>query len=76
MAHMSGLEKQIEALKSEAKEDPGDQSSMLEGADQSLAKLLTEKEKLSEEHRHQQESYLKLDAELLKYQKDYPITEQ
>ena len=70
---ISGLEKQIETLRAEA-DDPGDQSSEHEDADESLAALLAEKNQLGVEREFQEDAYLKLQEEFLKYQKDYPIT--
>ena len=70
---ISGLEKQIEALKAEAHDAPGNQSQVHKEADQSLAALLAEKNELGVEREFQEESYLELQEEFLKYQKDYPI---
>ena len=70
---ISGLKKQIEALQAEAHDDPGNQSKEHKEADQSLAALLVEKNVLGVEREFQEESYLELQEEFLKYQKDYPI---
>lgn len=70
---ISGLKKQIEALQAEAHDDPGNQSKEHKETDQSLAALLIEKNVLAVERELQEESYLELQEEFLKYQKDYPI---
>lgn len=67
------LERQIEALKPEANDDPGDQSQLLKHADQVLTDLLAEKKKLSEEYEDQEKSCLELREEFLQYKQDYPL---
>ena len=72
---ISELEKELDTLKIEAGEDPGDQSAKLESANTSLASELEKLKALDEQVEKLEAERIKLEEEMLAYKKQYKIKE-
>ena len=72
---ISELEKELDTLKIEAGEDPGDQSAKLESANESLAAELEKLKALDEQVEKLEAERIKLEEEMLAYKKQYKIKE-